>query len=150
MIMDRSYQLRLDPDDNNVFLVTAPQFPEVTTCGSTTEEALQNGLRAIEEALAARIHAHADVPLPGEVHRGLSVDLSLQSFLKLGLYVICRVRGLTPAELSRRLDVHREQVDRLFRLDRNSRLNQLEAAYKALDIPLSLKIGEGPRWESER
>ncbi|MCO5159887.1 MAG: hypothetical protein M9939_02020 [Mesorhizobium sp.] len=39
---------------------------------------------------------------------------------------------MTRAELARRLGWHREQVDRLFRLDHKSRLDQLESAFKAL------------------
>ena len=44
------------------------------------------------------------------------------------LYMICSRRGVSRAELARRLEWHREQVDRLFRLDHKSRLDQMEAA----------------------
>lgn len=138
--MDRNYRLRLKADDNDTFLVTAPQFPEVTTFGETKEEALANGLRAIEEAIAARIHDHRDIPVPGAVRNGRSVALPLQTYLKVGLYLISRSKGTTPAELSRRLGVHREQVDRLFRLSHNSRLDQLEAAFRALDAPVDIAL----------
>jgi antitoxin HicB len=58
------YELNLEPDDNGTFLVTAPQFPEVTSFGETVQDALANGLNAIEEAIAARIADGEDVPPP--------------------------------------------------------------------------------------
>jgi antitoxin HicB len=62
-------------------------------------------------------------------------------FLKAALYMICRRRGLSRAELARRMGVrHREQVDRLFRLDHNSRLDRIEAAFKAIDVPLDIDL----------
>ena len=50
------------------------------------------------------------------------------------LYMICSRRGVSRAELARRLEWHREQVDRLFRLDHKSRLDQMEAAFEALGL----------------
>ncbi|MEL6437294.1 MAG: hypothetical protein AAFP99_10935, partial [Pseudomonadota bacterium] len=53
------YQIDLLMDETETgdvtWLVTAPAFPEVTTFGASTEEALRNGLHAIEEAMAGRI-----------------------------------------------------------------------------------------------
>ena len=56
------------------------------------------------------------------------------------LYMICSRRGVSRAELARRLEWHREQVDRLFRLDHKSRLDQMEAAF----VALGLKAGRRP------
>jgi antitoxin HicB len=63
--MGRTYELKLEPDTNDTFLVTAPRFPEVSTFGDTEDEALAHGLLAIEEAIAARIADGEDVPFPG-------------------------------------------------------------------------------------
>jgi antitoxin HicB len=38
------------------------------------------------------------------------------------------------------MGVHREQVDRLFRIDHKSRLDQIEAAAKALGVSISVGI----------
>ncbi|HEX5865323.1 MAG TPA: hypothetical protein VF014_13885 [Casimicrobiaceae bacterium] len=48
------------------------------------------------------------------------------------MYRALRSAGLTRADLQRRLGWNRESVDRLFRLDHNSRLQQIEAAFRAL------------------
>jgi len=43
----------------------------------------------------------------------------------------------------RDLGWHREQVDRLFRLDHNSRIDQLEEAFRALGHPLRFNLSAG-------
>jgi antitoxin HicB len=44
------------------------------------------------------------------------------------------------AELARRLDWHRESVDRLFRLDHASRVDQIEAAFKVLQQDVDVRV----------
>ena len=61
-------------------------------------------------------------------------------FLKSALYMLSRKEGVSKAELARRLKWHREQVDRPFRLDHKSHLDQLEAAFKEIGYPLSFDI----------
>jgi antitoxin HicB len=130
------YALDLTPDGDTL-LVTSPDFPEVTSFGATRDDALQRGRLAIEEAIAGRMADALDIPPPRPVPGpGPSVDLALLSVLKAGLYMQLRARGLTRADLMRRLGWQREQVDRLFRLTHKSTLQQIEAAYKALGAEL--------------
>ena len=44
------------------------------------------------------------------------------------------------AELARRLDWHRESVDRLFRLDHASRVDRIEAAFKVLQQDVDVRV----------
>ena len=127
------YRLELTPDDNDTFLVTCPALPEATSFGVSREEAIANGGLAVEEAIAARMVAWQDVPL-GEVAAGCAevAELPLLAALKLLLHRQCRSSRVTRAELARRLGWHREQVDRLFRLEHASRVDQIEAAFRAL------------------
>jgi antitoxin HicB len=136
------FELKLDIDDNDTFLVTAPMFPEVTTYGDNEDEALSNGRDAIEEAIAARITNADPIPFPlkNTPGKGRFVELPLLTFLKAGLYMSCLAQSVSRAELARRLKWHREQVDRLFRLDHNSRVDQLEQAFRAINVPLRLYI----------
>ena len=107
--------------------------------GGTTfadeREARVQGLHAIEEAIAGRIADGMDVPAPMNTPgKGYVVEVPAMTFLKIALYMICSRRGVSRAELARRLEWHREQVDRLFRLDHKSRLDQMEAAFEALGL----------------
>jgi antitoxin HicB len=133
------YRIKLEPDDNGTVLVTCPALPEVTTFGDNKTDAMQHAVGAIEEALAARVAEGQEIP---EGHRrGPNlVRLPALTVLKVELYRQLGASGITRAELSRRLGWKRESVDRLFRLDHASRLEQLEAAFAALGQSVSVSV----------
>ena len=134
------YELTLQMDEGT-WLVTSPQFPELATFGETQDAAYRHGLDAIEEAIAARIADGEDIPLPlAEAGKGFVVELPGIVYLKSALYMIMREAGMSRADLMRKLDWHREQVDRLFRLDHNSKLDALEQAFKAVGTPLRYDV----------
>lgn len=137
------YPLTLQSDDG-VWLVTSPDFPEVTSFGETSEEACRNGRSAIEEAIAARIAAGEDIPVPHDENKNLgkwAVEVPAMVLLKSGAYMLMRVQGMTRADLQRRLGwPHREQIDRIFRLDHQTRLESIEDVFKALGSPLRLHV----------
>ena len=135
-----AYRIDLTPDDNGTFLVTSPDFPELTTFGETEAASEHMAALAVEEAIAARMANNAEVPLPsGSITVGRPfVLLRAQTELKVSLYRSLHQLGVSRAELQRRLGWHREQVDRLFRLDHASRLDQMDAAFEALGFHLDL------------
>ena len=132
------YEITVEPDDDGTFLVTAPAFPEVSTFAEKLEEAPVYAAAAIEEAIAARMADGEDIPYPEEDSAGLdhAAELNALTYLKTLLYMLCRKEQVTRAELARRLAWKREQVDRLFRLEHNSQVGQLEKAFKAIGHPL--------------
>lgn len=136
------YKLALTRDDNGSFLVTAPSFPEMTTFAEDEEAAERHGRDAIEEAIAGRIADGRSIPFPlrNRPTKGFCAEISGIVFLKSALYMQMRAKNWTRADLMRALGVKREHVDRLFRLDHNSRLNSLEDAFKALGIVLRFDI----------
>jgi antitoxin HicB len=129
--MTLSYRVKLQPDDNGTLHVTCRALPEVTTFGEDEADALRHARDAIEEALAARISDGHDIPNGDSRGRHL-IRLPALTALKAELYRSMRASGVTRAELMRRLGWNRESVDRLFRLDHDSRLDQIEAAFIAL------------------
>ena len=136
------YQIELEPDDNNTLLVTCKAFPELTTFGSDEADALAHAVDALEEVIAARIADGIAIPSPSPARKGHTVRLPALTTLKVALYTSMRQQHVTRAELSRRLKWHREQVDRLFRLDHASRLDQLEAAFRALSQRVDVCVRE--------
>ena len=138
--MTLRYPIKLEPDDNGTLMVTCPLLPEVTSFGEDEAGAVRHAVDAIEEALAARSDDGVDVPAPPARGRGRTVALPLMTALKVALYRALHESGITRAELMRRLGWNRESVDRLFRLDHASRLDQIEAAFKALGRRVELSI----------
>ena len=139
MMLD--YRFKLEPDDNGTFLVSCPQLPMVATFGDTEIDARRHAIDAIETALASMIDDGEDIPFPDGSGK-IAVHLPLLTNLKLNLYWALRAAGITRAELARRLDWNRESVDRLFRLDHGSRLEQIEAAFQALGRSIDVDIRE--------
>lgn len=62
-----AYAIELTPDDNGTYLVTSPDFPELTTFGDDESGAVAAASRALEEAIAARIACGAKVPQPSDL-----------------------------------------------------------------------------------
>jgi antitoxin HicB len=135
------YRIELTPDDNGTFLVTCPQLPIVATFGETEDDARLHAVDAIETVLASMIDDGEDIP-PPDGTEGDVIPLPLLTALKLNLYWALRASGITRAELARRLGWNRESVDRLFRLDHKSRLEQIEAAFAALGRVVDLEVHE--------
>jgi antitoxin HicB len=134
-----TYRIDLEPDSNNTLRVTVPAFPEVTTFGDDEADALAHAADAIEEAIAARISDRDPVP-PPDRHGEPRVRLPIQTAFKVALYETLRKSGINRAELGRRLGWKREQVDRLFRLDHASRIDQLESAFHALHYDADIDV----------
>jgi len=134
-----SYRIELTPDNNGTLLVTCPALPEVTTFGSNEADALTHAREAVEEAIAARMARWSDVPIQ-EWAEGTYVRISLGAWTKIILYTAMKKQNVTRAELARRLGWRREQVDRLFRLDHASRMDQIEKALAALGQQVDLKL----------
>ncbi|MDC7789276.1 type II toxin-antitoxin system HicB family antitoxin [Rhodoplanes sp. TEM] len=134
-----AYRIELTPDDNGTVLVSCPQLPIVATFGDTEEEARRHAVDAIETALASMIGDNENIPAPDDA-TGPTVRLPMMTSLKVHLYWALRAAGITRAELARRLGWNRESVDRLFRLDHRSRLEQIEAAFAALGVEIDIAV----------
>jgi hypothetical protein len=62
----------------------------------------------------------------------------------VALYTAMRTAKITKAERARRLNCHLPQVDRLLDLRHASRLDQLEAAFRALGKQLPVQVSKRP------
>jgi antitoxin HicB len=135
-----AYHVELTPDDNDTLLVTCPSLPMVVSFGADREDALRHARDAIETALASMIADGEDIP-PSDPAGNL-VRLPMLTTLKIELYRAVKAAGMTRAELGRRLGWKRESVDRLFRIDHASRLEQIEAAMAAVGKTFEIEVQE--------
>jgi antitoxin HicB len=74
------------------------------------------------------------------MHRRHRAAISLQAQAKVQLYWALQEAGITRAELMRRLGWKRESVDRLFRLDHATRIDQYQAAFDALRREVEIRV----------
>jgi len=116
--------------------------PGSGTVGADREEALLRAPDAIETILIGYVADRRDIPMPHAGSKGPFVTLPALTEAKLALYSAMRTARVSKAELSRRLNWHLPQVDRLLDLRHASRLDQLEAAFRALGKRLSVQVSE--------
>jgi antitoxin HicB len=134
------YPVRLERDTNGTILAGFPDVPEAHTFGAEREEALARAVDALETAFMGYMEDRRAIPDPSSFKRGPSVALPALTEAKLALYSAMRAARIGKAELARRLNCHLPQVDRLLNLRHGSRLDQLEAAFRALGKELSVQI----------
>src|SRR3954466_11944471 len=101
------YPVKLSRDTNGMLLVTAPDFPEVSTFGEDEADALMHAADAIATAMKGRISDRESIPRPSVPKRGHRLAiLSALTWAKLELYRAMLETGTRKADLARRLKVH--------------------------------------------
>jgi len=135
------YPVILEPDTNDTILVSFPDFPEAHTFGDDENEALARAVDLLEDVLADHIENRREIPPPSKARkRDRLVTLPVLTEAKVRLYGEMRTSGIRKAELARRLGCHMRQVDRLLDLSHASRLDQIEAAFAALNKRIVIEI----------
>ena len=135
------YPVVLEAQPEGGFVVTFPDVPEAITQGEDEDEALLYAVDALETALSFYVEARKPLPAAGRAKRGQrTVRPSALEGAKLGVYQAMTEQGIKKAELARRQGWHKPQVDRLFDLRHASRLDQLEAAARALGRHLEVRV----------
>jgi antitoxin HicB len=135
------YPVKLELDTNQTYLVTFPDIPEAVAVGDDEDEALLNGLDALESAVEIYFDEKREVPLPSKPKKG-------QPVVTLPALVVSKVllanemirQGIRKSELARRLDVHMPQVDRLLDPRHSSKLDAIEAAFSKLGKRLEISV----------
>ena len=137
-----TYAVKLTREAAKV-LVSFPDFPNVHTYGDDEPEALAHAADAIETMLAAMIEDRDEIPAPRPARRGeRSVKLPALTSAKVELYRAMRSAKVGKADLARRLNCHPPQVDRLLDLAHASKLDQIEAAFRALGKEIRIEVAD--------
>ena len=135
------YSYQYEPDDNGTWLITAPDFPEVTTFSEpNVQDAKRRALDAIETAIQGRMTDRTRIPEGSSVRNDeeLFVPLPTSTVLKVRLHNAMLDAGIRKAELGRRLKWHAPQVDRLFAVEHETRLGQFDQAFRALNREIDI------------
>ena len=135
-----AYPARFEPDEGAI-VVTFPDFPEAGTYGIDQAEAKAQAADCLLETVAVRMLEREDIPLPSRPRRGqVLIPLPTLAAAKVALYRTMREEGVTMAELARRMRCDMQQVRRLLNIGHGSRLDQLDAAFAALQKRLVVEV----------
>jgi antitoxin HicB len=136
------YRIKLSRDTNGTILAEVPDVPGAVTFGEDRQEAILRASDAIETVFIGYMADHRAIPMPREGAKGHFATLPALTEAKLALYTAMLAAKVGKAELACRLNCHLPQIDRLLDLRHASRLDQLEAAFRALGKQLSVEIRE--------
>jgi antitoxin HicB len=127
--------------EGKAFIVTVPDIPEVITNGYSEAEAHEYAEDAVRLVLTEYIRRRRPVPRPSAVKRGQRmIHLSAICQAKLALHQAMLAHGIQKAELAKRLNWHKTQVERLLDLSHSSRIDQIEAALAVLGKHINIAI----------
>jgi antitoxin HicB len=135
------YPVILEPQPEGGYVVTFPDVPEAVTQGEDPDEALLYAVDALATALTFYVADRKPLPIPSPPEGRPTVRPAPLECAKLGVYQAMTDQGIRKAELARRLGWHMPQVDRLFDLRHRSRLDQIEAAARALGRQVEVRFG---------
>ncbi len=134
------YAARLERADDGI-TVRFRDLPEAITGGSGEQDALEQAMDCLDEAIAARIAAQLLIPAPTKRRAGERlVAVPALTAAKAALYLALKEAGWGPAEASRHLGVHAREVRRMLDPRHPTELPRITAALAALGRRLVIGI----------
>ena len=129
------YPALFEPDaDKGGFVVTFLDFEWGVTQGETEAEATGMAKDALLCIIEETIRKRQNLPKPSRVRGKQYREISLPALadVKVQLYEAMRAGRVQKAELARRMGILRRQIERLLDLRHSSRLEHIDAAFRAL------------------
>ena len=129
------YPALFEPDaGKGGFVVTFLDFEWGVTQGETEAEATGMAEDALLCIIEETIRKRQDLPKPSKVRGKKYREISLPALadVKVQLYEAMRARRVQKAGLARLMEIPRQQIERLLDLGHSSRLEHIEAAFRAL------------------
>jgi len=136
------YPAVFEPAEEGGFVITFPDVDEAITQGDDEREGLDMAQDALITMFAHLIREGKPIN-PPRCPKGRKIrmiDLPVMVSVKTALYIAFRESGMTKAELARKLDIPRANVDRLFDFRHQSRMDQMEAAFRAVGKELTIGV----------
>ena len=112
--------------------ITAPDVPELVTCGDTRAEALERAQDALVSALSFYVDDGRPLPAPSAADGRPVVSVPLLEATKLALHEAMVAAQVSNVELGRRMGLGENSVRRLRDPVHRSHVGQVEAALRAL------------------
>jgi antitoxin HicB len=136
------YPARFELDrPSGSYTVTFPDFDWGVTQGDDLDDAMFMARDLLKIFLEDCIQQRQPLPKPSKRGRGYrTVSLPALEEAKVVLYAAVREAGLRNADLARRLRQPVAHVDRLLDLRRRSKMDDIEAALRALGKSISIEI----------
>jgi antitoxin HicB len=129
------------PEDEGGFCVTFPDLPPAITGGADFAESYDLAQDALAITLEDCIWSGQPLPPPSPRKEGqVQVEVTALDSSKLALALEMTRAGLTKTELATRLGVDEKEARRILAVGHNTKLDTLEAAFKAIGRKLTIHV----------
>lgn len=135
-----SYPVKLTKQKEGGYLVQFPDLPEAITQGENIEDALNEAMDCLEEAIAHRIAKKLEIPVPSPRKRCKYIALHTTFAAKTALYTAMKEKKLSNTSLAKKLDCDEKEVRRLLDPHYHSKLPRIEEALHMLGKKLQIEV----------
>jgi antitoxin HicB len=128
------YPALFEPQPEGGFLITFPDFDWGVSEGDAEEDSRMMATALLQTMLQKHIRDGDPLPKASRIggRKYRLIRLPAMQGAKAELYRQFRASGLRKIDLASRMGIPKTVVDRLFDLNHNTRMNQIEAAFEAL------------------
>lgn len=131
--MKLTYPAHFERGEDGRVLATFRDLPEAATDGADSREARGQAVDLLNSALTFRMKYREPLPRPSRARKGeLAIAPDPDVALKAALYIAMRERGITIAELARRLKVDHREAQRIVNPQHATRTNRMCEALAAV------------------
>ncbi len=136
------YAAVFEPAEEGGFVITFPDVPEIVTQAETPDEGVDMALDALQLALSLYMKNREAIPAPTEREgpKIVHITLPVLAGAKVALYEHMRAHNKKKADLARILRRQPSEIDRLLSLRHKSRMDDIEAAFRALGATLEISV----------
>lgn len=131
-----------EPQPEDGYLITFPDFDWGVSQGDAEEDSRMMAAALLQTMVQKHIRDGDPLPkasrLRGRKYR--LIRLPAMQSAKAELYRQFRASGLRKVDLAARMGIPKTVVDRLFDLDHQTRMNQIEAAFEALGKRIGIVV----------
>jgi antitoxin HicB len=139
--MNISYPAVFEPIEDGWIMVTFPDVPGAITNGENGDTAHELAQDALGIMLDSYIWEHRALPPRSRPTKDqVVVELSALDSSKLALCLEMAKAKLTKTELAARLGVDEKEARRILAVGHNTKLDTLEAAFKAIGRKITIQV----------
>jgi len=141
------YAIGFERDDTSGLAVFCRDLPQFHSYGDDEQHALSEAVDGIETTLSIYVDERRAIPAASEPEAGeLVVHLPAVTVAKIALWNAMMERDMRKADLCRLLGVHQAQGDRLVDFLHTSKMEQVEAALKAVGASIRVSVKSSKTW----
>jgi len=137
-----TYLALFEPAEDGGYVITFPDFGYGVTQAESDEEGIELASDLLACLISDAIESGNELPKPKRYRGRKSRPIHLHALVsvKAEVYSAFLPAGIRKAELARRLNIPKANIDRLFDVRHSSRIEHLEAAFRAIGMEMSIDI----------